>query len=116
LDYQVGANIIQMYPSTSLFVAFGQLAIVVLVLFSYPLQVQPCRNCLDKVLGRQPKKPEQTSSEDDEDEVESEMQPVPMSALKHLVLTALIVASGYTIAYVVHDLQIGISFFSLYNF
>jgi len=34
---QVGANIIAMYPSTSLFVAVGQLAILILVLFSYPL-------------------------------------------------------------------------------
>ena len=45
----VGANIIAMYPSTSLFIAIGQLAIVIMVLFSYPLQVHPCRNCLDKV-------------------------------------------------------------------
>ena len=40
-----------MYPSTSLFIAVGQLAIVILVLFSYPLQVHPCRNCLDKVVS-----------------------------------------------------------------
>jgi amino acid permease len=45
----VGANIIAMYPSTSLFIAVEQAAIVVLVLFSYPLQVHPCRNCLDKI-------------------------------------------------------------------
>ena len=33
---QVGPNIIAMYPSTSLFIAVGQLAIVILVMFFYP--------------------------------------------------------------------------------
>ena len=46
-----------MYPSTSLFIAIGQLAIVILVLFSYPLQVHPCRNCLDKIFHAADNKP-----------------------------------------------------------
>jgi len=112
---KVGANIIQMYPSTSLFVAFGQLAIVVLVLFSYPLQVQPCRNCLDKVFGHHHQKPvnEQNgneNAEDEDDEPESEMLPIEMSLVKHTGLTALIVAGGYLVAYFVHDLQIVLAF------
>jgi hypothetical protein len=60
-----------MYPSTSLFVCFGRLSIVVLTLCSYPLQVRlirsklygaavahygfqvhPCRAALDKVFSR----------------------------------------------------------------
>lgn len=35
----------------SYFVAGGRLAIVVLVIFSYPLQAHPCRASLDKVLA-----------------------------------------------------------------
>ncbi|KAN0065134.1 hypothetical protein ACQY0O_001631 [Thecaphora frezii] len=48
----VGDNIIAMYPSTSLFVCFGRVSIIVLTIFSYPLQVHPCRASLDKVLSR----------------------------------------------------------------
>ncbi|KAK0522320.1 hypothetical protein OC842_006502 [Tilletia horrida] len=46
----VADNIITMYPSTNLFVCFGRLSIVTLTLFSYPLQIHPCRASLDKVL------------------------------------------------------------------
>ncbi|KAG0199505.1 hypothetical protein BGX28_007249 [Mortierella sp. GBA30] len=45
----VGSNIIQMY-NASLLVTIGRIAIVILVMFSFPLQCHPCRACLDKVL------------------------------------------------------------------
>ncbi|CBQ72783.1 conserved hypothetical protein (N-terminal fragment), partial [Sporisorium reilianum SRZ2] len=48
----VGDNIIAMYPSTSLFVCFGRVSIIVLTIFSYPLQVHPCRASLDKVFSK----------------------------------------------------------------
>ena len=108
---QVGANIIALYPSTSLFVAVGQLAIAILVLFSYPLQVHPCRNCLDKVFhaGHVAHK-KTTEGEEDEDEIEIEDEhggSPDMSPLKHTILTLAVVASGFTIAYFVDDLQMG---------
>ena len=105
---QVGPNIIAMYPSTSLFIAVGQLAIVVLVMFSYPLQVHPCRNCLDKMFhAGQANKP--ISGTDDEDEEpEDEYHPShDMTTFKHTLLTVAIVASGFTIAYFVDDLKMG---------
>ncbi|KAM0750748.1 hypothetical protein T439DRAFT_348048 [Meredithblackwellia eburnea MCA 4105] len=46
---KVGSNIIEMYPHSTL-VSTCQLAIVVLVLFSYPLQIHPARASLDKAL------------------------------------------------------------------
>lgn len=103
---QVGPNIIAMYPSTSLFIAFGQLAIVVLVLFSYPLQVHPCRNCLDKVFHFQKiqSKPLEDNEEDIDDE---ELAPSHMSPLKHTLLTSGIVAAGFAIAFFVSDLKLG---------
>ncbi|KAL1743260.1 transmembrane amino acid transporter protein-domain-containing protein [Schizophyllum fasciatum] len=110
----VGANIIAMYPSTSLFVAVGQLAIVVMVLFSYPLQVHPCRNCLDKVFhagGHLPVKAAdgagegENEGEEDPDHAGGEMTP-----LKHALLTTGIIASGFVIAYAVDDLQMVLSF------
>ncbi|KAJ3541513.1 hypothetical protein NM688_g6071 [Phlebia brevispora] len=106
---KVGANIIAMYPSTSLFIAVGQLAIAVLVMFSYPLQVHPCRNCLDKVFHAGHVLPAKTGSLENEDvEVEDEHSDSPdMTPLKHTLLTLGIIISGFTIAYFVDDLQMG---------
>lgn len=102
----VGANIIAMYPSTSVFIAVGQLAIVVLILFSYPLQVQPCRTCLDKIFhSQQVYKPVGENEAVEDDEVGGDM-----SAVKHAVLTAAIVACGFAIAYYVDNLQMVLSF------
>ncbi|TFK39871.1 transmembrane amino acid transporter protein-domain-containing protein [Crucibulum laeve] len=122
---KVGPNIIAMYPSTSLFIAIGQLAIVIMVLFSYPLQVHPCRNCLDKVF--QPhhvqavtpvavasaidEQHEEAEEDDEEVGIEDEHgHHTEMSKLKHTVLTAAIIASGFTTAYFVDDLQLVLSF------
>ncbi|KIK08887.1 hypothetical protein K443DRAFT_671943 [Laccaria amethystina LaAM-08-1] len=116
---KVGSNIIAMYPSVSLFIAIGQLAIVVLVLFSYPLQVHPCRNCLDKVFHTAhvapPVKPvivEDGDAEDEpeDDENEDDHGHVEMSTLKHTLLTTGIIASGFTVAYFVDDLRMVLSF------
>lgn len=104
-----------MYPATSIFIAVGQLAIAILVLFSYPLQVHPCRNCLDKVFhfgeSLNAVKPivhgeeEEEDDDDDDDHGHSEM-----SKIKHFWLTMAIVASGFMIAFMVDDLQIGTNF------
>ena len=100
-----------MYPSTSLFIAVGQLAIAILVMFSYPLQVHPCRNCLDKVFHAGHVLPQKTGDEDADDiEIEDEHGGSPdMGPLKHTLLTVAIIASGFTIAYFVDDLQMGAS-------
>ncbi|GJN90138.1 hypothetical protein Rhopal_003137-T1 [Rhodotorula paludigena] len=45
----VSGNLIEMYPRTTL-VSVGQVGIVILVLFSYPLQLHPARASLDKFL------------------------------------------------------------------
>jgi hypothetical protein len=110
----VGANIIAMYPSTSLFIAIGQLAIVILVLFSYPLQVHPCRNCLDKVFhaGDVVTIPKPvTEGENDEAEEEGpeddEHANAGMTLTKHTLLTAAIITGGFGVAYFVDDLQMG---------
>jgi len=110
---KTGANIIAMYPATSIFVAVGQLAIAILVLLSYPLQVQPCRNSLDKVFHFRQSldavKPVHGDEEDDEEDDDGHGHS-EMSKLKHSLLTAAIVFSGFVIAFVVDDLQIVLSF------
>lgn len=103
--HQVGANIIAMYPSTTLFIAIGQLAIAILVMFSYPLQVHPCRNCLDKIFHVGDNTI--TAAEEEDDDVVDDHGSGEMSAFKHATLTAAIILSGFTIAYFVDDLQMG---------
>jgi len=109
---KVGPNIIANYPNTSLFIAGAQFAIVVNVLCSYPLQVHPCRNCLDKVF-HSPSVPADhvhRVQSADEPEVEDEYSPDVMSTWKHSVLTAGIVIAGYSIAWFVDDLKLVLSF------
>ena len=98
-----------MYPSTSLFIAVGQLAIVILVLFSYPLQVLPCRNCLDKVFnaGEAPAVVKSSTEDDDDDVTDADHAHAEMSNYKHNMLTSLIVGFGFLIAFFVDDLQMG---------
>ena len=123
---RVTANIIAMYPSTTLFIAGGQLAIVTLVMFSYPLQVHPCRICLDKVVlaifggdkdGRLtvPTTEEEAIRHEENDEDEDSAsdahydhgsQDEPTQR-RHFLLTAAIVIPGFTIAYFVDSLQRG---------
>ena len=105
-----------MYPSTSLFIAVGQLAIVVLVLFSYPLQVHPCRNCLDKVFSAgdyaspgvaKPVSAAEDDQDADADVVDDDHASHDMSPLKHMLLSAAIIGCGFAIAFFVDDLQLG---------
>jgi hypothetical protein len=97
-----------MYPSTSLFIAVGQLAIVILVLFSYPLQVHPCRSCIDKVLHPEPSSHKPVAGDEEEDdEVVDDHVGKELSNLKHTLITTAIIASGFTIAYVIDDLRLG---------
>ncbi|KAK2463582.1 hypothetical protein APHAL10511_004333 [Amanita phalloides] len=114
---KVGANIIAMYPSTSLFIAIGQLAIVVLVLFSYPLQVHPCRYCLDKVFDfghhqtakRITEDESDSDSDSDSDTVEEAHGESDMSTTKHVLLTSGILVLGFTISLVVDNLEMVLS-------
>ncbi|KAK0513446.1 hypothetical protein JMJ35_004432 [Cladonia borealis] len=49
----VGGNVVAMY-APSIFSTIGKAAIVILVMFSYPLQVHPCRASVDAVLRWRP--------------------------------------------------------------
>lgn len=97
-----------MYPATSIFIAVGQLAIAILVLFSYPLQVHPCRNCLDKVFGSSNVVKPTVEGDDEDDDEDDDHGHSEMSAMKHFLLTMVIVASGFAISYMVDDLQISV--------
>lgn len=132
----LGDNIIAMYPSTSIFVAIGRLSIVLLTIFSYPLQVHPCRAAIEKVLN--PPKPagvelpedDEEEDEDDEDEehrnsthdsaeatYDSLLHPrspqatsdeIPLG--RWTILTASIVSTAFIVALLVDDLSIILGF------
>ncbi|KAL3493243.1 transmembrane amino acid transporter protein-domain-containing protein [Aspergillus germanicus] len=57
----VGGNIVGMYPP-GLWATIGRAAIVILVMFSYPLQCHPCRASVDAVLRWRPR-PSATTNE-----------------------------------------------------
>lgn len=103
----VGSNIIAMYPSSSLFIALGQFAMVITVLLGYPLQVHPCRNCLDKVFTKISTSPKPAShgSGDQEGDTEDAHIPGDISTLRHTILTSCIIGAGFLIAFAVDDLQ-----------
>jgi len=109
----VTANVIAMYPSTTLFIAGGQLAIIILVMFSYPLQVHPCRNSLDKVAsavfagGNDGRIAVPTTEEEAErhEDNESEADHDDATPLRHTLLTLAIIIPGFAIAYFVNSLQ-----------
>ncbi|KAL0079858.1 transmembrane amino acid transporter protein-domain-containing protein [Phycomyces blakesleeanus] len=93
----VRGNIIMEYPP-SVFVAGGRLAIVVLVVFSYPLQAHPCRASLDKILAwRTP-------------EARGLKVPPPPSNLKYFCMTTAILIGSYLVAITVSQLDLVLAF------
>jgi len=80
-------------------------------MFSYPLQVHPCRNSLDKIFypGNKVTKPATTESDDEDDDLSviDDHGAEDMSTFKHTLLTVAITLSGFMIAYFVDDLQMG---------
>ena len=51
----IKGNIVSMYPTT-VFSTIGRLAIVILVMFSYPLQIHPCRASINACLAWRPRR------------------------------------------------------------
>ncbi|KAF1805251.1 transmembrane amino acid transporter protein-domain-containing protein [Mucor lusitanicus] len=93
-------NIILMYPQ-SYFVAYGRLAIVILVIFSYPLQAHPCRASIDKIIDsfhRQKQLPQQ------QDAV------IVNHTKRHLIVTTCIVVATYLVAITISQLDLVLSF------
>lgn len=58
----IKGNIVSMYP-TSAASTIGRLAIVILVMFSYPLQIHPCRASIDACLHWRPRRNRSGSNE-----------------------------------------------------
>ncbi|KAL8287637.1 hypothetical protein RQP46_003495 [Phenoliferia psychrophenolica] len=94
----VGSNIIEMYPH-SVLVSICQLALVVLVLFSYPLQVHPARASLDKAIFP----PSDDAESGDHDSAE-----IPLG--RFVVETSAILLTTFLISMFVDDLSVILGF------
>ncbi|CEQ41175.1 SPOSA6832_02867, partial [Sporobolomyces salmonicolor] len=100
----VGGNIIEMYPHTTL-VSIGQLGIVVLVLFSYPLQLHPARASLDKFLFPHP-----TPSDDDDTLVDDHAGGDDIPLGRFVLESSLILFATFCIAMFVSSLETVLGF------
>ncbi|KAF2673900.1 hypothetical protein BT63DRAFT_169907 [Microthyrium microscopicum] len=113
----VQGNIVSMYPPT-IASTIGRAAIVVLVMFSYPLQVHPCRASVDAVLKWRPASrrtpppppssaPSTTRSGSPSRAPDSSQHPGKgeMSDTRFAALTGAIIIASYLVAMIVSSLE-----------
>ncbi|KAK9247392.1 transmembrane amino acid transporter protein-domain-containing protein [Lipomyces tetrasporus] len=98
----VGGNIIGMYAS-SFSSAVGRAAIVILVLFSYPLQCHPCRASLDHIYTHFILPPPSSA-------VRSAAHKTSIPKRRFVVLTAVIISLSYVVAIAVSSLETVLAF------
>ncbi|OJD31324.1 amino acid transporter [Diplodia corticola] len=123
---KVGGNIVSMY-APSVASTIGRLAIVILVMFSYPLQVHPCRASIDAVVSWRPQRTSNSSrTSNTEGSPSSEhsapllgppkpnngpiaapLQPKaePMSEMRFAIITTTIIVLSYITAMSVSSLE-----------
>lgn len=110
-------NIVAQY-TPSVFSTIGRAAIVVLVMFSYPLQVHPCRASVDAVSKWRPTKRSQQGNDEltpasgspSRHSLLNHKKPVPrktgeMSELRFAIITTLIIIFTYIVAMAVSSLD-----------
>ncbi|KAI6354289.1 hypothetical protein MCOR25_008683 [Pyricularia grisea] len=110
---QVVGNIISMYPA-SIASTIGKAAIVILVMFSVPLQIHPCRASLDAVLKWRPNRNNSPGGAHADSALiptasvanDSHGSPTtPMSDLRFAVLSTIIIVCSYATALTVSSLD-----------
>lgn len=105
---KVGGNIVGMYPP-GVAATIGRAAIVMLVVFSYPLQCHPCRASVDAVLKWRPKsQPTGTEASPHRHPLlgpRGNRTPEPMSDLRFSVITTTILILSYIVAMTVSSLE-----------
>ncbi|KAH9826539.1 vacuolar amino acid transporter 5-like [Teratosphaeria destructans] len=112
----VVGNIVSQY-TPSVFSTIGRAAIVVLVMFSYPLQVHPCRASVDAVSKWRPQtrrkdeltpaigSPSRASLLTGSVKIVSRPKPEEMSELRFAVITTAIIILSYVVAMTVSSLD-----------
>jgi amino acid permease len=103
----VSGNIIGMYPP-GLWATIGRAAIVILVMFSYPLQCHPCRASVDAVLRWRPKASNGNDNSPHRHPLlgsRGNRAPEPMSDLRFSVITTSVLTLSYIAAMTVSSLE-----------
>ncbi|KAI9375754.1 transmembrane amino acid transporter protein-domain-containing protein [Aspergillus egyptiacus] len=106
----VSGNIVGMYPP-GLWATIGKTAIVVLVMFSYPLQCHPCRASVDAVLHWRPKSRARNNETSPHRQAllpgapRGSRTPEPMSDLRFSIITTSILILSYIVAMTVSSLE-----------
>ncbi|KAF2807260.1 vacuolar amino acid transporter-like protein 6 [Mytilinidion resinicola] len=106
----VSGNIVNMYPP-AVASTIGRLAIVILVMFSYPLQVHPCRASVDACLKWRPRRrsqrPETSPSRNTLlNPAKSPSKPITdISDLRFAILTTIIIVLSFIVAMTVSSLE-----------
>lgn len=103
----VGGNIVAMYPP-SVPATIGRAAIVVLVMFSYPLQVHPCRASIDGILNWRPRRTRSEESSPSRISLPGAIKrekKAEMSDTRFAAITSLIIICSYIVAMTVSSLE-----------
>lgn len=104
----ISGNIVGMYPP-SLAGTIARAAIVVLVMFSYPLQVHPCRASFDAVLKWRPNKPSNNPSNTSPQRhpllPRPNRQPAEMGDTRFAAITTVIIVLSYIVSMTVSSLE-----------
>ncbi|CAO2654088.1 Nn.00g108210.m01.CDS01 [Neocucurbitaria sp. VM-36] len=106
----IRGNIVSMYP-TAAASTIGRLAIVILVMFSYPLQIHPCRASIDACLKWRPRRRNQSDGSPSRHSLMNNTakpgspQSREMSDLKFAVVTTVLIVLSFITAMTVSSLE-----------
>lgn len=115
---KVSGNIVNMYPP-AVPSTIGRLAIVILVMFSYPLQVHPCRASIDACLRWRPRRSNRSNTQSSPSHSPSRntllnpslpkpaIKPggVEMPDLRFAVITTIVIVLSFVVAMTVSSLE-----------
>jgi amino acid permease len=104
---KIHGNIISMYP-TAVASTIGRLAIVILVMFSYPLQIHPCRASIDACLRWRPRRRTQPEGSPTRTSLVGNAASKPkveMSDLRFAIVTTMLIVLTFVTAMTVSSLE-----------
>ena len=116
----IRGNIVSMYP-TAAAATVGRFAIVVLVMFSYPLQIHPCRASIDACAKWRPRKSDKRSDRSSSAGANEETSPArhslvgnktrpEMSDMRFALITTILIVLSFVTAMTVSSLSLVLAY------
>ncbi|KAF2259400.1 hypothetical protein CC78DRAFT_537111 [Lojkania enalia] len=108
----IKGNIVSMYPTRTASTV-GRLAIVILVMFSYPLQIHPCRASIDACLKWRPRRRSQNESSPSRNTLLTPSKPhghhgkpnLEMGDIRFAIITTVLIVLSFITAMTVSSLE-----------